>query len=110
LKTQPKAKVHVRKGDTVVVVSGKSEGKRGKVLEVIPGKSRIIIEGVNIVKRHTRPTRSLPQGGIKEKEAAIHSSNAMLYCNKCNNPVRVQKRILENGKTERICRKCGEAL
>lgn len=105
-----KPKIHVRKGDTVLVVSGKNTGKKGKVLEVIPARSRIIVEKVNIVKRHTKPTRQLPQGGIMEKEASIHSSNAMLYCNKCNKPTRVAKRTLEDGEKERICRRCGEAI
>jgi large subunit ribosomal protein L24 len=107
-----KHNVHVRKGDTVVVVSGKgaSEGKRGKVLEVILSKGRVIVEGVNIVKRHSKPTRSLPQGGILEKEASMDSSNVMLYCTKCNKPTRIKKEILENGKKERVCRKCGEEL
>ena len=103
-------KVHVRKGDTVVVVSGKNEGKKGKVLEVIPTRGRIIVEGVNVVKRHSRPTRSLPQGGILEKEAPIHSSNAMLYCNKCNKPTRIMKNTRDNGVKERVCRHCGEVL
>jgi len=105
-----KPKVHVRKGDTVLVVTGKNAGKKGKVLEVMPGRSRVIIEGVNIVKRHTKPTRKLPQGGILEKEAPIHSSNVMLFCNKCNNPTRISKKVLDNGEKERVCKKCGEAI
>ncbi|GAW90899.1 50S ribosomal protein L24 [Calderihabitans maritimus] len=103
-------KVHVRKGDTVVVISGNDAGKRGKVLEVIPKKSRVIVEGVNIVKRHTRPTPQLPQGGIIEKEAPIHSSNVMIYCSKCGRPTRIGKKFLEDGRKVRICRKCGEVL
>jgi large subunit ribosomal protein L24 len=103
-------KVHVRKGDTVLVVTGKSSGKKGKVLSVIPDRSRVIVEGVNVVKRHTRPTQRLPQGGIIEKEAAIHSSNVMLYCNKCNSPTRISKKILDNGDKVRVCKKCGENL
>lgn len=103
-------KVHVRKGDTVLVIRGKDVGKKGKVLRVLPAEGRVIVEGVNIVKRHTRPTREIPQGGIIEKEAPIHSSNVMLFCNKCNKPTRVGKRILENGKKERICKKCEESL
>lgn len=105
-----KPKVHVRKGDTVLVIRGKSAGKKGKVLEVQPLKSRVIVEGVNKVKRHTKPSRSMPQGGITEKEAPIHSSNVMLYCSKCNNPTRVGKKILEDGKKVRQCKKCGEVL
>ena len=106
--TRPK--VHVHKGDMVLVISGKSAGKRGKVLEVFPAKSRVVVEGVNKVKRHTKPTRSMPQGGIMEKEAALHSSNVMLYCSKCNNPTRVSKKILEDGSKVRQCKKCGEVL
>lgn len=102
-------KVHVRKGDTVVVITGKDAGKKGKILEVHPKTGRVIVEGVNIVKRHTRPSQSLPQGGIIEKPAPIHSSNVMPYCSKCERPVRVAKRIDGNNK-ERICRKCGEVL
>ncbi|MCG9967859.1 50S ribosomal protein L24 [Pelotomaculum terephthalicicum JT] len=105
-----KPKIHVRKGDTVLVVTGKSAGKKGKVLEVIPAKNKLIIEGVNIVKRHSKPTQKLPQGGILEKEAPIHSSNVMLFCNKCNTPTRVGKKVLENGEKERVCKKCGEAI
>jgi len=103
-------KIHVRKGDTVLVIAGKDAGKKGKVLEVKPRDSRVIVEGVNVVKRHTRATRQLPQGGIIEKESPIHSSNVIMFCNKCNNATRISKRILENGKKERICKKCGESL
>lgn len=105
-----KAKIHVRKGDTVLVVAGKNKGKKGKVLSVLPNVNKILIEGVNVVKRHTKPTQRLPQGGIMEKETPVHSSNAMLFCSKCNKPTRVGKKILENGEKERICRKCGETI
>ncbi|AEG58606.1 50S ribosomal protein L24 [Desulforamulus ruminis] len=103
-------KVHVRKGDTVLVITGKSAGKKGKVVSVEPEKSRLIVEGVNIVKRHQKATPKMPQGGIVEKEAPIHSSNVMLYCGKCNKPTRIQKKMLENGKKERVCKHCGETL
>lgn len=105
-----KTNVHVRKGDTVMVISGKSAGKKGKVLEVRPKVSRVIVEGVNIAKRHTKPTRTNPQGGILEKEAPIHSSNVMPVCGKCNKPSRVAKKVLDDGKRIRICRRCGEPL
>jgi len=105
-----KPKVHVKKGDTVLVIRGKSAGKRGKVLEVVPAKSRVVVEGVNKMKRHTKPTRSTPQGGIMEREAPLHSSNVMLFCTKCNNPTRVAKKLLEDGKKVRQCKKCGEVL
>ncbi|WP_347489942.1 50S ribosomal protein L24 [Desulfoscipio sp. XC116] len=105
-----KPKVHVHKGDTVLVIRGKSAGKKGKVLEVQLAKSRVVVEGVNKVKRHTKPTRSMPQGGIMEREAPIHSSNVMLYCSKCNQPTRVGRKILEDGKKVRQCKRCGEVL
>ena len=105
-----KPKVHVKKGDTVLVIRGKSAGKKGKVLEVDPAKSRVVVEGVNKMKRHTKPTRSTPQGGIMEREAPMHSSNVMLFCTKCNNPTRISKKVLEDGKKVRQCKKCGEVL
>lgn len=105
-----KKKVHVRKGDTALVIAGKNSGKKGKVLRVIPDSSKVVIEGVNVVKRHARPTQKLPQGGIMQKEAPIHSSNVMLYCSKCNSPTRIGKKILDNGEKIRICKKCGESL
>lgn len=103
-------KVHVKKGDTVLVLRGKDAGKKGKVLSVLPEKQRVIVEKVNIVKRHSRPTRQLPQGGIIEKEAPIHASNVMLICGKCHRPTRVGRRFLEDGTKVRLCKKCGEVL
>lgn len=102
--------VHVRKGDTVLIISGKNAGWRGKVLSVLPGKNRVIIEGVNKVKRHARPTRNMPQGGIIEKEAALHCSNVMLVCNKCGKPTRSARIFLEDGEKVRACKKCGEVF
>lgn len=106
--TRPK--VHVKKGDLVQVITGKYAGKRGKVLRVIPSESRVVVEGVNIVKRHTKPNPKLPQGGIIEKEAPIHSSNVMIVCSSCNNPTRIGKKFLENGEKVRVCKKCGQVL
>lgn len=103
-------KIHVKKGDTVQVITGKSAGKKGKVVQVIPKNGRVVVEGVNVVKRHTKPTQSMPQGGIVEKEAPIASSNVMLFCSKCNNPTRVGKKDLENGNKVRVCKKCGEVI
>ncbi len=103
-----KAKVHVKKGDMVQVISGKDAGKKGKILNVDPGKGKIIIEGVNIMKRHTRASNKNPQGGIIEQEAAIDSSNAMIYCSKCKGPVRINKKLLADGQKIRVCNKCGE--
>ena len=103
-----KPKVHVKRGDTVQVITGKDAGKRGKILSVDPEKSRVIVEGVNIVKRHTKPTQKMPQGGIVEKEAPIASSNVMIYCSKCKEPVRINKKFLADGQKVRVCNQCGE--
>lgn len=102
-----RSKVHVKKGDNVVVITGKDKGKKGKVLEVIPEKSRVVIEGVNKAKRHTKPSQKLPQGGINEKEAPIHSSNVMLVCAKCGKPTRIAKQVVGD-KNVRACKECGE--
>ncbi|MEW6183973.1 MAG: 50S ribosomal protein L24 [Bacillota bacterium] len=103
-------KVNVRKGDNVMVIRGKDTGKKGKVLTVFPDRFRVIVEKVNVVKRHSRPTRQMPQGGIIEKEAPIHASNVMLVCGKCHKPTRVGRRILDDGTKVRFCKKCGEVL
>lgn len=98
-------KIHVKKGDTVVVITGKNKGKKGKVLTVIPDKGRVVVEGVNIVKKHTRPNPAVMQGGIIEQEAPIASSNVMPFCEKCNAPRRIQ-----NAEGRRVCAKCGTAF
>nr|WP_156924153.1 50S ribosomal protein L24 [Halonatronum saccharophilum] len=100
--------MHVKKGDKVQVRSGKDRGKEGEVIKVFPAKSRVIVEGVNIIKKHVRPTQDNPQGGIVEKEAPIHSSNVMLICNSCGEASRTAKKVLEDGKKIRFCKKCGE--
>ena len=103
-------KVHVKKGDMVQVISGKDAASKtkGKVLAVDPSKGRVMVEGVNLVKRHTKPSQGNPQGGIIEREAPINSSNVMIYCDHCKKPVRINKKILSDGKKIRICNKCGE--
>jgi len=103
------AKMNVRKGDEVIVIAGKDKGKQAKVLTVIPSEDKVVVEGVNVVKRHTKPSQKMPQGGIVEKEAAIHVSNVMPYCSTCKKGVRVGH-VIENGKKVRVCRKCGKAL
>jgi large subunit ribosomal protein L24 len=105
-----KNKCHIRKNDKVKVIAGKDNGKIGKVINVLEKKNRLLIENVNMVKRHTRPSASNKQGGIIEGEAAIHWSNVMLMCNKCIAPVRVKMRRLEDGKKVRVCRKCNEII
>jgi large subunit ribosomal protein L24 len=100
----------VIKNDTVLVVSGNSKGKKGKVLKVFPKEERVIVEGVNFIKRHTRKSQKNPQGGIVEREAPIHASNVKLICSKCNKAARVGRVVLENKKRVRVCRSCGEML
>lgn len=100
----------LKKDDKVRIIAGKENGKIGKVLKVLYDKERIVVENVNFVKRHTRPGGKTPRGGIIEKEAPIHWSNAMLMCNKCINPIRVKVQRLEDGRRVRVCRKCGEII
>ena len=99
----------IKKGDLVKVIAGKDKDKEGKVTVVDHKNGKVVVEGVAIVKRHTKPTQKMPQGGIIEKEAAIHVSNVMPYCSTCKKGVRVAHTI-ENGKKIRVCRKCGKAL
>ncbi len=106
----PVAKMNVREGDKVVVITGKDAGKKGKVIEADPRANKVFVEGVNVVKRHSRPTRKLPQGGIQEKEASIDRSNLMVVCKRCNKPTRVGSKLLDDGSKVRICKKCEEAL
>ncbi len=101
--------LHVKKGDTVMVVTGKDKSKTGKILQILPKKDGVIVEGLNIVKRHTR-ARGNESGGIVEKEAPIHQSNVMMYCGKCKKPVRTRINVLDDGKKARICVKCGDAF
>jgi large subunit ribosomal protein L24 len=102
--------LHVRKDDFVEVIAGKDKAKRGKVLRVYPEEGRILVEKVNMIKRHMRPSRLTQQGGIIEREGKIHVSNVMLVCTRCDRPVRVGRKVLENGKKVRVCRRCGEIV
>lgn len=102
--------MQIRKNDSVIVIGGKERGKTGKVLRVVPEKDAVVIERLNMVKRHTKPRGPQQPGGIVEKEAAIHASNIMILCDKCNAPVRVGHKTLADGKKIRICRRCNEAL
>jgi large subunit ribosomal protein L24 len=103
-------KCYIKKEDKVKVIAGKDKGKIGKVLNVNRKKSRVLVEKINIVKRHSRPSAQNKQGGIIEKEMPIQASNVMVMCNKCVTPARVKIQRLENGKKIRVCVKCGEAL
>jgi len=102
-------KFSIRKGDMVEIIAGREKGKTGKVLQVVRGSNRIVVEKMNLVKRHTRPTQKSPQGGIIEKEAALNYSNVLLFCPKCNRGVRVGRKV-SGEKKLRICKKCGESI
>jgi len=102
--------MHVHREDTVVVLAGKDRGKKGRVLKIINKTEKVLVEKLNMVKRHTRPNQELPQGGIVEKEAAIHVSNLQVVCSKCGKPTRIANKILSSGKKTRVCKKCGEIL
>ncbi|MGE5421869.1 MAG: 50S ribosomal protein L24 [Ignavibacteriales bacterium] len=103
-------KLSIKKGDTVMVVTGKDKGKKGKILKVMPETGRVVIEGVNKVKKHQKPTRAMPQGGILRIEASINASNVMYMCGKCSRPTRVGHKILSSGEKVRFCKKCGEVM
>ena len=103
-------KYHVKKDDQVMVMAGKEKGKSGKLLRVIAKKEGALIEKVNFVKRHSRPSGQNRQGGIIEKEAPVPLSNIMIICAKCTVPVKVGRKILEDGKRVRYCKKCGEHI
>ena len=101
--------MHVKKGDKVVVISGKDKGKQGTILEAYPKQNRVLVEGINIVKKHSKPSQVNPQGGIISREAAIHASNVMPLDPKTGKPTRVGYKI-ENGKKVRVAIKSGEIL
>jgi large subunit ribosomal protein L24 len=101
---------HLKKDDKVKIITGKDRGKIGKVIKVVKKSNRVLVENINIVKRHSKPSAKSRQGGIIEKEAPVHLSNVMLMCNKCMKPVRIKMQRLEDGKKVRVCRKCGEFI
>jgi len=109
-KTKYEKKFRIKKNDTVEVIAGKDKGKSGKVMRVIAKKDRVIVEKVNMIKRHMKPTQQNRQGGILEREAPIHISNLKLVCSKCTDPTRVGYRILEDDRKVRFCKKCNEIL
>ena len=102
--------VHIRRGDTVAVMAGKERGKRGKVLRVFRDTGRVLIEKVNMIKRHQRPTQKLRQGGIIERENPLALSNVLVVCGRCDRPVRTGIKVLADGRKLRVCRRCGEAV
>ena len=100
-------KTPVRKNDNVLVTTGKDRGKKGRVLKVLPAKNRVVVEGVNIIKRHTKPNPQRQiKGGVVEREAPVHASNVQVVCPECGKATRVGRRVLGDGRKVRICRKC----
>jgi len=100
----------IRKNDTVLVIAGKDKGKKGKVRFAYPKDERILVEGINMVKRHTRARGRVRQAGIIEREEPVNVSNVMLLCNRCNHPTRIGFQILADGRKTRICRSCREVI
>jgi large subunit ribosomal protein L24 len=100
----------IKKDDTVMITSGDDKGKKGRVLAVYAGEGKLIVERLNFIKRHMKPSKKYSQGGIIEKEAPIRLSNVMLVCSKCDKPTRLGQKILESGSKVRVCKKCGEVL
>lgn len=102
--------MHVHRDDNVKILAGRDRGKTGRVIRVFTKTEKVLVEKVNLVKRHTRPSQQVPQGGIVEKEAPVHVSNLMVVCNKCGKPTRVAHKKLANEQKVRLCKKCGEIL
>jgi len=102
--------MNIRRNDTVIVIAGKDKGKRGKVRQALPDESRVVVEGVNMVKRHMKPRGTAKQAGIIELEAPIHVSDVMILCSKCSRPTRTSTSIVEDGNKVRVCRRCGEMI
>ncbi len=103
-------KMHIKKGDTVVVLSGKDKGKKGKVLSVFPKQNKAIVEGVALATKHTKPRRQGETGGIVNQEIAIHACKLMHVCTKCNQPTRIGRKVLDDGSIVRYCKKCNETF
>jgi large subunit ribosomal protein L24 len=100
----------VRKGDRVLLLSGKDKGRRAKVVSALPKKRKVLVEGVNMIKKHSRPTQKVPQGGIRETEAPIYACKIMVICPSCQKPTRIAQRELVGGKRARACKRCGELI
>lgn len=103
-------KANIKKDDQVKVIAGKEKGKTGRVVRVVSDQGRVYVEKVNMVKRHTKPNRTNKGGGIVEKEAPLYLAKVMLVCGKCNEPTRVGRKVLDDGKSVRYCKKCKEQL
>jgi len=105
-----KKKIHVKTGDTVMVISGKDRGKKGKVLEVSPEEGKVIVEGVKIVKKHMKPRKAGDPSGIVKIPSAMYSCKVMPYCSGCQLPVRIKHNVYGDGNKERVCARCGNTL
>jgi large subunit ribosomal protein L24 len=103
-------KLHIKKGDTVIVITGESKGQKGRILEVDREKNRALVEGVNMVSKHTKPNAKAPQGGIVKKEAPVHISNLMLVDPTSGKPTRIGRRLNDNNKLVRYSKKSGEEI
>lgn len=103
-------KLHVKKDDNVIVITGKDKGKKGRIIAAYPRENRVLVEGVNMIKKHQKPNQQNPQGGIIEKEAPIHVSNVMHVDPKSGKPTRIGHKVLDNGKKVRIAKRSGEAI
>ena len=104
-------RTHVKVGDQVLVLSGKDKGKKGEILEIFPEKGRAVVEGVNFIKRHTRPNpQQNVKGGVVEREASLHASNVQIICPECGAATRVGHQVLDDGRKIRVCRKCDGAV
>ena len=103
-------KLSIKKGDEVMVIAGNDKGKRGEVLKTFPKDNRVVVEGINIVHKHQRPTQDMPQGGILEHEGPIDISNVMLICNHCDQPSKIAKKVLDSGEKVRVCKNCEEIV
>jgi large subunit ribosomal protein L24 len=110
MSAMPAVKTRIKKGDTVMVIAGRERGKTGKVLSLRPTDAKIVVEKLNIIKRHTKPSQKVRQGGILEREAAIALSNVMYYCGNCQKAVRLGIKTLDDGRRVRVCKKCKDVV
>ena len=110
MENNKKAKLHIRKGDTVLVIAGDDKGKKGKVLEIFQEKNRAVVEGINIVTKHTKPSAGKPEGGLKKTEAALHVSNLQLVDPATDKPTRIGRKLNDKSKLQRFSKKTGEFI
>lgn len=102
--------MHIKKDDIVMVISGKDKGKKGKVIQSFPSENKVLVENVNMVTKHQKPTQQMQQGGIVRQEGKVQASNVLLYCEKCDRGVRTGHKVLNDGKKVRFCKKCNETF